>query len=136
MDKKNLLVIGAVLAVVLLACAALFTWGSTPPEDVEGDCVIVHLNGEEYARIPLSEPQEMTIRQDNGAVNVVQVTEKGMRMLSSTCPNHDCVKQGEITLQTMELLGHVIVCIPNGVTLELVDVPEVTEPSAGMAERQ
>ncbi|MBQ2953948.1 MAG: NusG domain II-containing protein [Clostridia bacterium] len=119
MDKKNWLVIGgiALLAVLLLALVPLL-----PGTEAAEDCVIIRVGDEEYARVPLSQPQTITINQANGAVNVVEVTENGMRMASSTCQNQICVHRGWITLDNWELMGGAFVsCLPNQVLLELVE---------------
>ena len=122
MEKKNWLLIGgiAVLALVLLALTPLL-----PGTEAEEDCVVITVDGEEYARIPLSQPQLVTITQDNGAVNVVEVTESGMRMVSSTCQNQICVHRGAITLSNWELMGGAFIsCLPNQVMLELVEAAD------------
>ena len=119
MDKKNLLVIGGVvlLAVLLLVAAPLL-----PKPAVDEDAVIIRMNDAEYARIPLSQPQTITIEQENGAINVVEVTSRGMRMVSSTCQNQVCVHKGEVTVDNWELKGGAfIACLPNRVILELVE---------------
>lgn len=119
MDKKNLLVIGGML---LLAALLLAVVPLLPKTAVEEDAVIIRVGNEEYARIPLSQPQTLTIQQDDGAVNVVEVTERGMRMVSSTCQNQVCVHKGEVTVDNWELKGGAfIACLPNQVILELVE---------------
>lgn len=122
MEKKNWLVIGviALLAVALLALTPLL-----PGTEAAEDCVVIRVGDAEYARIPLSQPQTITIRQDDGAVNVVEVTQNGMRMASSTCQNQICVHRGWITLDNWELMGGAFIsCLPNRVLLELVEAPE------------
>lgn len=122
MEKKNWLVIGGV---VLLAVLLLVVTQFLPGTEAEEDCVIIRVGDAEYARVPLCEPQTITIRQENGAVNVVEVTEKGMRMVSSTCQNQICVHRGWITLDNWELMGGAFIsCLPNQVLLELVEAPE------------
>lgn len=122
MDKKNLLVIGGIVlvAVLLLALTPLL-----PGTEAAEDCVVIRVNDGEYARIPLSQPQTLTISQESGAVNVVEVTEDGMRMVSSTCGNQVCVHMGLVTLDNWELKGGAfIACLPNQVILELVEAAE------------
>ena len=121
----NMLFIGgaALLAVVLLVVVLLL-----PRTEADEDCVVIVVGTEEYARVPLSQPQTLTIDQGNGAVNVVEVSQNGMRMVSSTCANQICVHQGWVTLNTWELLGSpVISCLPNRVILELVEAQEPAE---------
>lgn len=122
MNRKNWMVIGAValLAVLLLVLAPML-----PGTEAAEDCVVIRVGDAEYARIPLSQPQTLTITQDNGAVNVVEVTENGMRMVSSTCQNQICVHRGVITLDNWELMGGAFIsCLPNQVMLELVEAQE------------
>ena len=116
----NWLLIGGV---VLLAALLLAVTQLLPKTQADVDCVVITVENEEYARVPLSEPQTITIRQENGAVNVVEVTENGMRMVSSTCQNQTCVNQGHVTLQNWELKQQqqFIYCLPNRVILELVE---------------
>ena len=122
MDKKNLLVIGALLllAAVLLTVTLL----NRPMTAVEEDTVIITINGEEYARVPLAQPQTVTVAQDNGCVNVVEVSDHGAVMLSSTCDNQDCVDQGEVHIDTYmdRILSTYIICLPNNVSIEMVPV--------------
>lgn len=121
-DRKNLLVIAgiALLAVVLLVVTM-----ALPTPAAEEDCVVIRVGNEEYARIPLSQPQTLTVTQENGAVNVIEVTPQGMVMLSSTCKNQVCVHKGEVTLDNWELKGGAfIACLPNQVMLELLEKQE------------
>jgi hypothetical protein len=119
MDKKNLLVIGALLllAAVLLTVTLL----NRPMTAVEEDTVIITINGKEYARVPLAQPQTVTVAQDNGCVNVVEVSDHGAVMLSSTCDNQLCVEMGEVTVDNWEFRPNqqFIICLPNRVSIEL-----------------
>lgn len=123
MDKTNWLVLGgvALLAVLVLLVSTLL-----PKTEAEVDCVVIRVGNEEYARVPLSQPQTLTVRQDNGAVNVVEVSERGMRMVSSTCDNQICVHQGWVTLDNWEMKPQqqFVSCLPNQVMLELVEAAE------------
>ena len=119
MDKKNLLVIGIVLlAAVALLAGVLLT---RPMTAVEEDMVIITIDGKEYARVPLSKPQTVTVKQGNGCVNVVEVSDHGAVMLSSTCDNQLCVNMGEVTVDNWEFRPNqqFIICLPNRVSIEL-----------------
>ena len=119
MDKKNLLVILIVLLVsVGLLAAVLF---NRPMTAVEEDMVIITIDGKEYTRVPLSKPQTVTVKQDNGCVNVVEVSDHGAVMLSSTCDNQLCVQMGEVTVDNWEFRPNqqFIICLPNRVGVEL-----------------
>jgi len=119
MDKKNFLVIGIIvlLTAVLLAVAIL----TRPMTAVEEDMVIITIGGEEYARVPLSKPQTVTVAQDNGCVNVVEVSDHGAVMVASTCDNQLCVEMGEVTVDNWEFRPNqqFIICLPNRVSVEL-----------------
>lgn len=119
MDKKNWLVIAIVAALaVLLLAVSLF---SRPMQAVEEDMVIITVDGKEYARVPLSKPQTVTVKQDNGCVNVVEVSDHGAVMASSTCDNQLCVNMGEVTVDNWEFRPNqqFIICLPNRVSIEL-----------------
>lgn len=119
MNKKNLLVIGGILllAVGLLAVTLL----NRPMTAVEEDMVIISVDGKEYARVPLSKPRTVTVEQKSGSVNVVEVSDHGAVMLSSTCDNQLCVGMGEVTVDNWETRPNqqFIICLPNRVSVEL-----------------
>ena len=119
MDKKNLLVILIVLLVSVGLLAAVLL--NRPMTAVEEDMVIITIDGKEYARVPLSKPQTVTVKQDNGCVNVVEVSDHGAVMLSSTCDNQLCVQMGEVTVDNWEFRPNqqFIICLPNRVGVEL-----------------
>jgi len=119
MDKKNWMMIGGVLLVVLALLVVVRL--TAPRTETAEEMVIITVGDKEYARVPLSEPQKLTIRQESGAVNVVEVMENGMRMVSSTCDNQICVHVGTVTLDNWELKPQqqFIHCVPNQVKLEL-----------------
>ena len=119
MDKKNWLVIAAIIlaAALLLGMSIL----SRPKQAVEENTVIITVDGKEYARIPLSRPQTVTVAQENGCVNVVEVSDHGAVMHSSTCDNQLCVNMGEVTVDNWEFRPNqqFIICLPNRVSIEL-----------------
>ena len=118
MDKKNWLVIAIVAVVILLLGAALV---ARPTTVVAEDMVIITIDGKEYKRVPLSQPQTVTVKQDNGCVNVVEVSDHGAVMLSSTCDNQLCVNMGEVTVDNWQFRPNqqFIICLPNRVSIEL-----------------
>ena len=119
MNKKNYLVIGGILliAAVMLALTLL----NRPMTVVDEDMVIISVDGKEYARVPLSKPQTVTVAQKDGSVNVVEVSDHGAVMLSSTCDNQLCVEMGEVTVDNWEYRPNqqFIICLPTRVGVEL-----------------
>ena len=121
MDKKNWMIIG-----LTAALAAVLLWLSPLLRAKTGeDAAIITVDGREYVRVPLSQPRTVTIRQDNGAVNVVEVTAHGAVMLSSTCDNQLCVEMGEVTRDNWETRPNqqFIICLPNRVSVEVALAP-------------
>lgn len=117
MDKKNWIILGA----VVLAAALLLIASGQMKTQVDENTVIITVDGREYTRVPLSQPQTVTVDQGDGMVNVVVVTEKGAYMESSTCKNQQCVHMGEVTVDNWEFrpTQGFIVCLPNKVSVEL-----------------
>lgn len=111
--KKDIVII---LAAVLLAAAAL---GAAAVLSAEPVWVVVYLDGEEYARAPLDENTTVTVEQEDGRVNVIVIEDGAVRMDYSTCKNQICVEHGAIRGDDDTALSHWIICMPNGVSVEL-----------------
>lgn len=66
-----------------------------------------------------------TIRQrlDNGSewLNVIRMTPEGFCMIEADCEGHDCIAEGEVTLDNMKdrLLWNMVICAPHQLTLSL-----------------
>lgn len=118
MNKKNLLVIAVVAVIAMLL---LFVSITSKPQLAEENTIIISVDGKEYARVPLSQPQTVTIEQEDGCVNVIEVTENGAVMRSSTCDNQLCVGMGEVTVDNWQYRANqqFIICLPNRVSVEL-----------------
>ena len=94
--------------------------------DVKGH-VIITLNGRQYGDpIPMDRDKIITIRQDDEKINKIHITPDSVVMESSTCENQDCVGEGEITLENYKtrILSTYIICLPNGVQIEMVPVEQ------------
>lgn len=117
MKKKDVLLICGVL---LLALAAFFASRLLLPNS-SGAEVTVYVGGEVYAKVSASDYQTITVDQGDGKVNVIVIDENGVRMDSSTCKNQICVRHGTIDPAQADelLLDHWIVCLPNGVSVEV-----------------
>lgn len=115
MKKRDLIIIGAV---VLLACVGLLALSLAQKTRAY---VTVYVHDEVYACVPVTDYQTLTVDQGEGKVNVIRIDEQGVCMESSTCKNQLCVHQGTIDPKDMGelLLSNWIVCLPNGVTIEL-----------------
>ena len=119
MDKKNywVIVLMVALAIGLLAAVTLLR-----PSGGQNGEIVVTVDGAEYARVPLGQKQTLTVTQEDGSVNVIEISERGAVMASSTCRNQLCVQMGEVTLDNWETRPNqqFIICLPNRVSVELV----------------
>lgn len=94
-----------------------------PQTDAVRGYVVLSVNGRQYGDpIPMDRDKIITLRQEDGMLNRVHITPEKVYMESSTCENQDCVEQGEVTLDNYQtrILSAFIICLPNGVTVELV----------------
>ncbi len=117
MKKKDILLIGGVL---LLAALALLGSRLLTPKG-SGATVTVYVGGEVYARVSADAYQTITVDQGDGKVNEIVIDEHGVHMESASCKNQICVHQGVIDLHEEDglLLENWIVCLPNGVSVEV-----------------
>ena len=117
MKKKDILLICGVL---LLALVAFFASRLLLPNS-SGAEVTVYVGGEVYAKVSASDYQTITVDQGDGKVNVIVIDSRGVRMESSSCKNQICVHHGTIDPNNADalLLDHWIVCLPNGVSVEV-----------------
>ena len=60
--------------------------------------------------------------------NVIRMTPEGFCMTESDCEGHDCIEEGEVTLENMQdrLLWNMVICAPHRLTLSLY-TPEEAE---------
>lgn len=120
MKKRDLVIVAIVLLVAAAGMLAV-KFLSPAPDPVTPTARIL-VGSYTYKTVPLDEDQIIEIDQGNGVVNHVEVKDGAITMLDSTCPDQQCVGQGEITPENYEdrPLRNWIVCLPNQVTVELV----------------
>ena len=80
-----------------------------------------------YRMLPLGGEGAFPIAQRQSKINVVEIKDGAVRMLSSTCKNQNCVHQGKVTLENQDTrpLFNAIVCLPNQALVELLAPDEV-----------
>ena len=80
------------------------------------------MDGRLYTTAPIRAGERIEIRQDNGHVNVVRMTENGFYMESADCDNQDCVHMGTVTRENWKqrILGTHVICLPNRVDVQLL----------------
>lgn len=111
--------------IILIFCLILLSFSSWFIIDAiktKGDCVIVMLNREEYARYPLNEDAEIKI--ENGdEFNILEIKNGKAKIVEASCPDKYCVKQGAISYN----LQIPLTCKPNRVTVKVIsdETPEI-----------
>ena len=83
--------------------------------------------------LPVEGEYIRTIRQvmadGTEAVNVLHLTANGVWMEDSNCEGHDCILEGEVTLENREerVLWNMIICLPHQLSLELITREEALQ---------
>lgn len=118
LKKKDFIIIGVILTIAAILLMVKYL----PVDKGSSDYIVIYVGNEEYTRVSVGDKQMITIDQGNGNVNVIEITERGAVMHSSTCANQDCIHEGEVTLDNYNnrVLNNWIICLPNKVSVELV----------------
>lgn len=110
MKKRDILLIG----LALLAALALWLFGRFASPGGQATTVVVTIDGEEALRAPLAVAQTYTFSQEDGSVNVLEVSGGAARMLEANCRDGLCVRQGET-----RSAAKAIVCLPHSLVVRL-----------------
>ena len=76
--------------------------------------------------LPVEGEYTRTIRQTMAdgteAVNVLHLTPNSVWMEDANCEGHDCINEGEVTLENREerVLWNMIICLPHQLAVELI----------------
>lgn len=96
--------------------------------------VLVRLqNGAGLLPLPTEGEYTRTIRQTapdgSEAVNVLHLTTNGFWMEDANCEGHDCVNEGEVTLENREerVLWNMVICLPHQLSAELITRQEALD---------
>ena len=104
MKKRDFILIGAILALILIVSGIIFFTKK------DGDYVVVKVDGKEVARYSLSEDRENIPL--NGGTNILCIKDGKAYLTDADCPDHLCVNQGKI-----DQSGETITCLPNRLTV-------------------
>lgn len=110
MKKKDFILIGAILAIILIVFAVIQL------TEKDGSYVVVKVNGEEVAKYSLSENGEYEL---NGGTNILRIADGKAFLTDADCPDHLCVNQGKISKS-----GQTITCLPNRLTVTVYSVDD------------
>ena len=113
------------LAVIAAALILYISFGKTKTASATYVNIYLGTGGEPYSHVPLSEDKTIRVDQGDGRINVIEIKSGGVQMAYSTCHNQDCVHEGIVTDESRKhrALGDWIVCLPNAVSIELVEGP-------------
>lgn len=117
--KRDAWVLGAALGLLALSALLLLRPAS-------GDRVRVYLDGALYAEAPLDKDQVIVIDQPDGKRNELVIQDGQAFMRAASCKNQDCVRQSPLAGDGAGVrpLGDWIICLPNKVSVELVEAGE------------
>jgi len=118
MKKRDVFLI---LAVVLIAAALLLVMSMSNRGKEAAGRMKVYVDGKLYDTVTIQNGRDYEVKQEDGSVNVIRMTENGFYMLSSTCHNQLCIEQGEANADNWNKrsLGTHVICLPNRVDVEL-----------------
>ena len=97
-----------------------------------GYVLLQSANSTGFLALPEEGEVTRTIRQelDDGSewLNVIRMTPEGFCMIEADCEGHDCIAEGEVTLDNMKdrLLWNMVICAPHQLTLCLYTKEEAT----------
>ena len=100
--KNDILLIAALL---VLAAAA---FGLLRLTRARGGEAVVTVDGAELAVLPLTEDTALTVGEDRGFRNTIEVSGGRVRVTDADCPDRLCVRQGWISYD-----GESLVCLPH-----------------------
>ncbi len=113
-NQEKIIKIGDIIVIALLLALSLVIFlSSLPSKNREMAEAVISVDGQEYARYPLSTDREIKIEQ-NGHVNIIEIKNGAVRVKTADCPDKTCVNQGFIKKG-----GEVIVCLPAKLTITL-----------------
>lgn len=105
MKKHDFILIAGILAAALLIFLGLQL------SKGQGNAPLyarIQMDGEEIARLPLSEDTEYSVGTQDGDYNLVIVSDGKVSVTSANCPDKVCVRTGRI-----DSVGDSIVCLPH-----------------------
>ena len=107
MKKRDFILIGAILAVILIVFAVMQLTKE------EGAYVVVRVDGQEVAKYSLSENGEYEL---NGGTNILRIEDGVAYLIYADCPDHLCMPDGAHGGK-IDQTGETITCLPNKLTV-------------------
>ncbi len=109
--KNDIILIGAILVLALLAYAGMTFFQSPNTHDAEA---VVLIDGMEYGSFPLDTELVERIELANGAFNVLEIKDGKADVTDASCPDGICVNHRAVSRQKQS-----ITCLPNKLVVEI-----------------
>lgn len=109
--RRDLIIIVSLLLLSILMAFFVQRFKS----NIDGDYLLVELNGEEYGKYPLNEDKTFKIEIGNGEYNTVEIKDGKVKMIEANCRDLICTH-----MPTISKDGETIVCLPHRLILEIV----------------
>lgn len=119
LKKLDCLFIGVLVLIGVICLCMLFLWPKSA-----GEQLVITVDGEVYGTYRMQEEQEISVERDGRVVNVVVIADGRAHMKEADCPDHLCIRQGEISKR-----GETLICLPNKVVVEAQSEGEGTYDS-------
>ena len=100
------------IAALLLAGLAIILLLTLNRRD--GRQVVVRVDGQIAARLPLAQDASYPVEIEGTVTNVLTIKGGAVRMEEADCPDHLCIHRGAI-----RYAGDSIICLPNKVVVEI-----------------
>ena len=109
MKKKDIILIVCALALAAgLYAISQLTLGAP------ATTVVVLVDGETALRAPLDRDERYEIAQEDGSLNILEVSGRAVRMIEANCRDGLCISQG-----VMRSAAKTIVCLPHNLVVKL-----------------
>lgn len=102
-----------VLIALLLLLSGLSFWINRATT-LEGSWAVIHLQGDEIARLPLNKNRRFEVTGPLGKTNI-SIQDGQVKIESSACPHKLCTQMGPASRT-----GELLVCVPNLVVVQVV----------------
>jgi len=109
MFKKNDLILLGGIFIIALVVIVIINFTKT-----EGDNIVILKDGKVYETLDLNKNTTFTIKEDNGAYNIITIQDGWVSMTEADCPDKICVKHSKIHYN-----GESIVCLPHKLVVEI-----------------
>jgi hypothetical protein len=114
----------SIIVVALLLVVSILTVSIRLATREEGEKIIVTIAGEQVAEYYLNVDGVYSL---NGGTNELTVKDGVAYMSASSCPGHDCEKQGKA-----KYVGQVIICAPYDIFVHIVEGEGSSDTNGGV----